>query len=143
MARGNMEFHLEIDDSCNEVFDEGSGNSFLAMRKLRWNENGQFKLDLRKWITNSEGEEIAGKGFSFITEDGPANLVQCLLKHGYGDTRKTLEGIQNREDFVDEAMNILAMKGALPEGSFVVRPLDEEGSGGFYDPKDFLEDDDF
>lgn len=139
MPRKNMEFHLEIDDTVNEVFDEGVGNSFLAMRRLRWSEDGQFKLDLRKWITNSEGEEIAGKGFSFITEEGPANLVNCLLKHGYGDTRKTLEGIQDREDFVPEVMEILAKKGALPEGSFAIAH-GEEGSGSFYDPKDFLED---
>ena len=139
MPRKNMEFHLEIDDTVNEVFDEGVGNSFLAMRRLRWSEDGQFKLDLRKWITNSEGEEIAGKGFSFITEEGPANLVNCLLKHGYGDTRKTLEGLQDREDFIPEAMAILAKKGAIPEGSFAI-VQDEEGSGSFYDPKDFLED---
>ena len=107
MPRRNMEFHLEIDDSVNEVFDEGVGNSFLAMRRLRWSEDGQFKLDLRKWITNSEGEEIAGKGFSFITEEGPANLVNCLLKHGYGDTRKTLEGLQDREDFIRRTCCVL------------------------------------
>ena len=34
MPRKNMEFHLEIDDSVNEVFDEGVGNSFLAIGKL-------------------------------------------------------------------------------------------------------------
>ena len=42
MPRKNMEFHLEIDDTVNEVFDEGVGNSFLAMRRLRWSEDGQF-----------------------------------------------------------------------------------------------------
>lgn len=136
MARGNMEFHLEIDDSINEVFDEGQGNSFLAMRKLRWNESGTFKLDLRKWITNAEGEEIAGKGFSFITEEGPANLVNCLLKHGYGDTRKTLEGIQDREDFVPEAMKILAKKGAISNDLIPEEYV--ENDVVFYDPKEML-----
>ena len=135
MPRKEMQFNLEINPDIDEVFDEGVGNSFLAMRMLRWNENGTFKLDLRKWITNSEGEEIAGKGFSFITEDGPANLVNCLLKHGYGDTKKTLEGIQDREDFIPEVMNILTKKGITkiesPEDY-----SDEESS--FYDPKDFI-----
>lgn len=135
MPRGNMEFNLEIDDSINEVFDEGVGNSFLAMRKLRWNENGTFKLDLRKWITNANGEEIAGKGFSFITEEGPENLVNCLLKHGYGNTRKTLEGLQDREDFIPESMRILARKGAIPKDMINEEDLDD---GSFYDPKEIL-----
>ena len=136
MARGNMEFHLEIDDSINEVIDEGTGNSFIAMRKLRWTETGTFKLDLRKWITNADGEEIAGKGFSFITEEGPENLVNALLKHGFGDTRKTLEGIQDREDFVPEAMKILAKKGAITNDLIPEEYKDEEAS--FYDPKELL-----
>ena len=136
MARGNMEFHLEIDDSINEVIDEGTGNSFIAMRKLRWTETGTFKLDLRKWITNADGEEIAGKGFSFITEEGPENLVNALLKHGYGNTRKTLEGIQDREDFIPEAMKILAKKGAISNDLIHDEYMDEEAS--FYDPKELL-----
>jgi hypothetical protein len=136
--RKDMEFNIEIDPAVDEVFDESVGNSFLAMRRLRWNEDGVFKLDLRKWITDSTGKEIAGKGFSFITEEGPANLVNCLLKHGYADTRKTLEGLQDREDFVPECMRILSEKGALPEGSFAT-VQDEPGSGGFYDPNDFFD----
>ena len=135
MPRREMEFHLEIDESVNEVFDEGIGNSFLAMRRLRWNENGAFKLDLRKWITNADGEEIAGKGFSFITEEGPSNLVNCLLKHGYGDTRKTLEGLQDREDFVPEVMEILSRKGITPE---MAMKYNENSEGEFYDPNEFI-----
>ena len=138
MPRKNMEFNLEIDDSINEVFDEGVGNSFLAMRRLRWNETGTFKIDLRKWITTVDGKEIPSKGFSFITEEGPENLVNCLLKHGFGNTRKTLEGLQDREDFVPEAMRILSKKGALPEGSSFAIIQDEEDSGSFYDPKEML-----
>ena len=99
--RGNREFNLEIDPSLDVVFDEGSGNSFLAMRKLRWDENSNFKIDLRKWFTNSDGEEIAGKGFSFITEDGPNNLVNCLIDNGFGDTRDIIEKVSTRDDFVD------------------------------------------
>lgn len=141
MPRKDMEFNLEIDPEIDEVFDEGVGNSFLAMRRLRWNENSQYKLDLRKWITNANGEEIAGKGFSFITEEGPANLINCLLKHGYGDTRKTLEGIQDREDFVPEVMEILNKKGIIPEESMTYTQNTENGE--FYNPNDFFSDEDF
>jgi len=133
------EFHLELDPSIDEVIDEVPGNSFIALRKLRWSTSGPFKLDIRKWFTSTEGEEIAGKGVSFMTEEGPANLIEVLLKHGYGDTRKTLDGIKDREDFASEAISILADQGVLPEGSFVSKK-DDDGSGSFYDPKDLFDD---
>lgn len=100
MAR-NMEFNVEIDPSMDEIFDEGVGNSFLALRRLRWNENSPFKIDIRKWFTNSDGEEIAGKGVSFITEEGPGELIKALIKHNFGDTKEILEQLSQREDFND------------------------------------------
>lgn len=131
------EFKLEIDDSVNEVFDEVPGSAFLALRKLRWNEQSKFKLDIRKWYTNSEGEEIAGKGVSFMTEDGPDNLIQALLKHGYGDTQKTIDGIKDREDFPTIAMKALAEVDPTFASSFNI-PEEDSGSGTFYDPKEFF-----
>lgn len=135
----NSNFNLEIDDSVNEVFDEVSGNSFLALRKLRWTESGQFKLDIRKWYTNSEGEEIAGKGVSFMTEEGPGNLIEALLKHGYGDTRKTLDGIKDREDFLPIVKDILdEKKSDLGELIIERKPSIDDIDESFYDPKDIL-----
>ena len=138
MPRKDMEFNLEIDDSINEVFDEGVGNSFLALRKLRWNENTPFKLDIRKWITNSNGEEIAGKGFSFITEDGPNGLVKALLKHNFGDTRDILDSIKNRDDFLYNAKVVLDELGAGSGKLIAVKPSDTIDEESFYDPKELL-----
>ena len=131
------EFNLEIDDSINEIIDEAPGsNSFIALRKLRWNDNGKFKLDLRKWYTNNEGEEIAGKGVSFSTEEGPSNLIEALLKHGYGETRKTLNGIKDREDFPIEVKRILKEKNINIDDieDPTIDSIDEE----YYDPKSIL-----
>lgn len=130
------EFNLEIDNSVDEVFDEASGNSFLALRKLRWSENAKFKLDIRKWYVNSDGEEIAGKGVSFITEEGPENLIQAMLKHGYGDTRKTLRGISDREDFSVAVKEILQEKNI--DLDKVEIPDIESLETSFYDPKEVL-----
>ena len=121
----SREFKLEIDDSINEVFDEVPGSSFLALRRLRWNESSPFKLDIRKWYTNNEGEEIAGKGISFMTEDGPDNLIQALLKHGYGDTQKTIDGIKDRDDFVSIAMKAVAEVDPKFAESFAI-PVDRK-----------------
>ena len=131
-----LEFNLEIDDSLNVVFDELPGNSFLALRKLRWNSSSPFKLDIRKWYTNSEGEEIAGKGVSFMTPEGPENLVQALLENGYCDTRKTLNGIKDRDDFA------IAVKEVILENNIdldsIDISIDQLGSADYYDPKSIL-----
>lgn len=129
------EFNLEIDDSINEVIDETPGNRFIALRKLRWSPEGQFKLDIRNWYTNSEGEEIAGKGVSFMTEEGPDNLIEALLKHGYGDTRKTLNGIKDREDF-QVAVKEIIQENNIDLDSIEIPDIDSVGE--FYDPKSIL-----
>lgn len=136
MAYGNKEFKLEIDPSIDEVIDEIPGSSFIALRKLRWSDTGSFKLDIRKWYTNAEGEEIAGKGVSFMTEEGPDNLIEVLLKHGYGDTRKTLNGLQDREDFAIAVKEILTSKNINLDN--IETPSIDSLSGEFYDPKSII-----
>ena len=43
-------------NGINVVFDEAPGrNSFLALREVRWTPNGNYRLDLRKWFTDSVG----------------------------------------------------------------------------------------
>ena len=133
----NDSINLEIDDSVNEVFDEAPGsNSFLALRRLRWSEKGNFKLDIRKWYTNSEGEEVAGKGVSFLTEDGPNNLINALMKHGYGDTRGIIDSISTRDDFLPNVKRVL--------NKMEVSSLDdiETGEGSleelYFDPKNIF-----
>lgn len=129
------EFNLEIDESVNDVIDEVPGNRFIALRMLRWNQESPFKLDIRNWYTNSEGEEIAGKGVSFMTPEGPDNLIESLLKHGYGDTRKTLNGIKDRDDF------LVSVKEIITENNIDLDSIelpDIESVGSFYDPKSIL-----
>lgn len=133
----DYDFQLEIDPSLNVVFDEVAGSSFLALRKLRWNPNSQFKLDIRKWYTNAQGEEVAGKGVSFMTPEGPENLVQALIENGYCDTRKTLNGLKDREDFAVAVKEVITEKGIdLDSIDISIDQLDN--SATFYDPKAIL-----
>lgn len=136
MAR-NMEFNLEIDHSVDEVFDEGVGSSFLALRKIRWNENSPYKLDIRKWFTNSDGSEVAGKGVSFITENGPNGLVKALLKNNYGDTRDVLDSIKERDDFLYNVKNVLDEMGENSD-LIVIKPSGEDSETTFFDPKELM-----
>lgn len=130
------ELQLELDPSVDEVIDEVPGNSFIALRKLRWSPNAQFKLDIRKWFTNGAGEEIAGKGVSFMTPEGPDNLIEALLKVGCGDTRKTLNGLKDREDFLPNVKQIIMEKGVNLDDIEV--PSLDSIDVSFYDPKSII-----
>ena len=129
------EFNLELDPSVDKIFDEAPGNSFLAVRKLRWNQNSEFKLDIRKWFTNSNGEEIAGKGVSFMTPEGPSNLVKALLEIGVAETKPVLDGLKDRDDF------LVSVKEVLEENNMDLDSVTIESKSGvtsYYDPKSIL-----
>lgn len=133
----NDSFNLEIDESVNEVFDEAPGsNSFLALRKLRWSETGTFKLDIRKWYTNNEGKEIASKGVSFITEDGPNNLINALMKHGYGETRGILESISSRPDFLPNVKRVIGNMNTTLDN--IEDNKEEDIDADYFDPKNIF-----
>ena len=104
------EFNLELDDSLNDVIDEAPGSN--------------------------EGEEIAGKGVSFMTEEGPSNLVETLLSHGYGDTRKTLDSLKDREDFLVSVKEIIT-ENDMDLDSVKIENIDSL-DGEYYDPKSIL-----
>jgi len=118
----------EIHDDFDHVFDE-KGNTFLAMRKLTWGEGTNPKYDLRKWYTNSEGEEVVGKGLSFLTEAGPDNLTDMLVEQGFGNTECILEALKTREDFST------ALNNAVGEDS---AHYDAEIADDFYDTQDLV-----
>lgn len=133
----NEEFNLQIDETINEVFDEAPGsNSFLALRKLRWSDSGQYKLDIRKWYTNSEGKEIAGKGISFMTEDGPSNLINALLKHGYGNTEDIIESLKDRDDFLPSVKKTIDVMGVNLDDVIIEN---ESIEALYFDPKNMFE----
>ena len=97
-------------DGIDEIFDE-KGNVFLAMRKIQWAKEGaepdpeKGKLELRKWHMKSEGE-TPGKGFSFLTEEGPHELTDVLISNGYGHTKDILELLRDRDDFEESVKSI-------------------------------------
>lgn len=85
-----------IVDGFDKVFDE-KGNCFLAFRKITWGEKtDNVKLDMRKWYNNKDGGESVGKGFSFLTDEGPNELAKILVEEGYGDTDELIELLNNR-----------------------------------------------
>ena len=119
-------YEYTVDESVDEIFDE-RGNVILAMRKIGWGGKDP-KLELRKWNISIE-KETPNKGFAFLTEEGPSNLIYALLKNGHGSTEDVLNTIKDRDDFKESLVKVLGG----------VEAVKELGVGDdYYDPKECL-----
>ena len=112
----------------NRVIEE-RGQQFLRLSQIAWNasdeddvEPDKIKLDLRKYRTDAEGKEIMGKGVSFMTEEGPHELVHIMIEEGYGDTEKCISLLKNRNDFKD-AVNAAYGNKSEDDETFDLRDL--------------------
>lgn len=94
-----MSFKYDLVDDFDKIFDE-KGNTFLALRKVKWGNNAP-KLELRKWYSNDTGE-TPGKGFTFLTEEGPNELVKVMVEAGYGIKEEILPLLEARPDTPEE-----------------------------------------
>ena len=106
----NFEIKYKV-GKIDECFDE-KGNTSLMMRHIAWEkrdekEYGEEGLELRKFYITADGKETPGKGFRFLTEDGPHKLVSTMLEHGFGKTQEVIKIISQREDFDDSLVNVL------------------------------------
>lgn len=118
---GNFSYHVgDIDETI-----DSRGNTVVLLRKLAWGE-GQEKLEIRKWFIDIN-KETPSKGVTFLTDEGPGNLINALITHGYGDTKDILKTLSQREDF-DSALAYIGKK--VPEG---------EASDEYFDPKSLCE----
>lgn len=125
-----------LHDGIDEVFDE-RGSSFCALRKVQWAKDGteadpeKGKLEVRRWMVNSEGMETPYKGMTFLTEDGPHNLAHVLVSMGYGDTKEILNDLRKRDNFKEavEHMN------DDPDAN-------SDSNGEYFDMRDLLLEDD-
>lgn len=123
-----MAFEYNIDNDFDFTIDE-KGNSFIALRKVQWGGKGEYKLDIRKWYSSSEGEDVVGKGVSFLTEEGPHELTKVLVDNGFGNTNEILHGLSKREDF-NKCIE------ALNNGEDILNiNIDDED---YYDPSEIL-----
>lgn len=109
-------------EDINAIFDE-HGNTFLAMRRTQWLKEGETpdkdksKIELRKWRVTAEGER-ADKGFSFLTEDGPNQLVNSLIDNGFGDTKEILLKLKERDNFKDSVEHLFDKEDLSSDGEY-------------------------
>lgn len=121
------EFKYEVDPEFDYLIEE-KGNQALFFRRVSWN-GRDAKPEIRKWYVDGTNE-TPGKGFSFMTEEGPNELIKTMTELGYGNTEEVLENISKRDDFP------VAVKKVLGKG---VEELTEEYDSveleDVYDPR--------
>ena len=93
----------------NRIIEE-KGQQFLRLSQIAWNvsddeevDSDKIKLDIRKFRTDADGNEVMGKGVSFMTEEGPHELVHVMLEEGFGDTERCIRILKDRPNFKDAA----------------------------------------
>lgn len=126
---GPLSFEVN-QDGINEIIEE-KGNVVLMLREIAWN-GRESHLELRKWIIDVDKEQPM-KGVSFISQEGPTNLVNNMVKHGFGDTVEILKELKTREDFDDALVQVIGKKKV--EDSKKVTVITNED---YYDPKSII-----
>lgn len=95
----NKTFNYEMNpDGPNVIIDEGTNNSFIGIREVRWDPNVPFKIDLRRYVVRTDGEERPSKGLG-LTEETADAVTEGLVEIGRGRTDKMLKMLFEREDF--------------------------------------------
>lgn len=101
---GGPIFYEVNPDGPNVQVEEVSSTSFIAMREVRWNPDGPFKLDIRRYFIKQDGEEMPGKGISI---SDPNNLTETLVQNGYGRVPKLLQNIQAYRGGICDGVGIM------------------------------------
>jgi len=123
-----MAFEYTVNPELDRIVEE-KGNTYISFRKITWGpeiDEEKEKLDIRKYYTNADGEEVVGKGVSFLTDEGPHELTKILLEEGYGHSDDIAEAIKNRDDYNDIVEAITN---------------NDNKSEGYFDPNTFIGDD--
>ena len=114
----------EVVEGGIDVIVEERGNTLIRLAEVSWN-NRPAKLEVRKWMVNTDGDFTPNKGVVFSTPEGPTELVHALLENGFGDNKKIKEIMESRG--VD--LNITIEESEIS---------DNNGSD-YYDPREILE----
>lgn len=126
-----MEFKYAIVDNIDYTLEE-QGNQFTALRKIRWGDSDKEYLEMRRWRNTPDGSEQAAKGCTFMTDEGPANLINALIELGYGNTKEVLGKLSDRTDFRKSLNSLLGKDDELYDDN--VGTLEDD----YYDPKSLI-----
>lgn len=126
-------YKYSVIDNVNYVVEE-CGNRFTALRKIQWAGSNKVYVDIRRWEKKPDGSEMAAKGCTFMTEEGPCELVNALIDAGYGNTREIVSHLSNRSDFRSAVNSVVDKDDPLYD-----KEAAEEETKGYYNAKDLLD----
>lgn len=103
------EFKCEFDPSFDFIIEE-KGNTYMSLRRVKWGNSEENRLDLRKYQSTDEGERML-KGCTFISDEGAHELAKVLLEQQFGHPDEIAKTIKDdRPDiyasFVKDIKNI-------------------------------------
>lgn len=135
MFKSDKPFHYEVDPNYDHILEE-RGNTYIALRKIRWGEKEDFSLDIRKYYATEDGERMA-KGCSLMSKEGADELTRILVDTGYGNTKQLADSIcTNRDEIAarvyDKIQNDTELKNRI-EGIIVNHLADEEKDDEYFD----------
>lgn len=90
MFNKDKEFKYSVDPNFDFVLEERA-NTYIALRKIKWGENSEPKIDIRKYVATEEGERMM-KGCS-MSDEGANELAKVLVQQGYGKDKDIFESI--------------------------------------------------
>lgn len=120
-------FRYIVDEDYDYLIEE-KGNQATFLRKVSWG-GRDSKLELRKYVIDGTSEKPM-KGVTFMTDEGPDELVDVLVRTDYGNTESILRSIKDREDFPAAVRKVLGTDSELYNAD-----LDNEVEEEYYDPK--------
>lgn len=122
----NKPFTYEVDPNFDYVLEE-KGNTYTALRKIKWGSSDSFKIDIRKYYATDAGERMA-KGCSLMSDEGVNELANVLIDNDYGDAKKIADSI------ITKRMDICArVYDALENDPSLKKDLDKMISKGLID----------
>lgn len=128
--KGPVEYKIK-EDGINELIDE-KGNMTVMLREVAWG-GRDYHLEIRKWIIDIDKEQPM-KGVTFITDEGPNNLVEVMVDKGYGNTEKIITNIKERPDFMDSLTRVIGQKTVDTAKKTKVTITEDD----YFDPKSIL-----
>lgn len=100
------EIRQEIVDGFDHIISERN-NTYVSLRKVKWTSSSEPKLDLRNYVTTSDGDEKIMKGICFDDETAD-ELTRVLCETGYGQTKQVCKALSDREDFIPSVLSSLS-----------------------------------
>lgn len=134
----NKEFKYEIDPNFDFVLEE-HGNTFISLRKIKWGDRTESKLDIRKYIATEEGERMM-KGCS-LSDEGANELTKIMIEEGYGKDKEIFNSIiDHRPEITSRFIDLIRNSSDKELDEHLSKfPAADEKDENYYDLGDLLE----